>query len=55
MRNGLKYNIGELNDNLLKMTDKSAAANERFHASGGVCPQTILWEFGSLSPAGTFV
>ena len=31
------------------------AYNERFHASGGVCPQTVLWEFGSLSPAGTFV
>jgi hypothetical protein len=25
--------------------------NERFHASGGVCPQTVLCEFGSLSPA----
>jgi hypothetical protein len=24
-------------------------------ASGDVCPQTVLWEFGSLSPAGTFV
>ena len=33
----------------------SPAANERFHASGGVCPQTVLWEFGSLSPARTFV
>jgi hypothetical protein len=32
-----------------------AASNERFHASGGVFPQTVLWEFGSLSPAGTFV
>ena len=31
------------------------ATNERFHASGGVCPQTVLWEFGNLSPARTFV
>ena len=31
------------------------AGNERFHASGGVCPQTVLWGFGSLSPARTFV
>ena len=31
------------------------AANERFHASGGVCPQTVLCGFGSLSPARTFV
>ena len=39
------------------------AANERFHASGGVFPQTVLWEFAtsallsvkSLSPARTFV
>jgi len=29
--------------------------NERFHASGGVFPQTILWGFGSLSPARAFV
>jgi hypothetical protein len=35
--------------------NKSAAANERFHASGGVSPQTVLWEFGSVSPARTFV
>jgi len=34
---------------------KCPAANERFHASGGVFPQTVLWEFGSLSPARTFV
>jgi hypothetical protein len=33
----------------------STASNERFHASGGVCPLTVLWEFGSLTPAGTFV
>jgi len=31
------------------------AHNERFHASGGVCPQTVLRVFGSLSPARTFV
>ena len=35
--------------------NRAAADNERFHASGGVCPQTVLWEFGSLSPARTFV
>jgi hypothetical protein len=29
--------------------------NERFHASGGVCPQTVLCEFASASPARTFV
>jgi len=34
---------------------KTPAVNERSHASGGVCPQTVLWEFGSLSPAQTFV
>jgi hypothetical protein len=34
---------------------KCTAANERFHASGGVCPLTILWEFASASPARTFV
>jgi hypothetical protein len=31
------------------------AANERFHASGGVRPLTVVWEFGSASPARTFV
>jgi hypothetical protein len=31
------------------------ADNERFHVSGGVCPQTVLCEFGSVSPARTFV
>jgi len=31
------------------------ADNERFHASGGVCPQTVLCEFASASPARTFV
>ena len=34
---------------------KCTTANERFHASGGVCPQTVLCEFGSLSPARAFV
>ena len=31
-----------------KDNDKSPSANERFHASGGVCPQTVLcgiWKF----------
>jgi len=32
-----------------KERDKTPAHNERFHASGGVCPQTVLWEFGSVS------
>ena len=31
------------------------ACNERFHASGGVCPQIVLWEFASESPALTIV
>ena len=35
--------------------EKTPADNERFHASGGVCPQTVLCGFGSLSPARTFV
>ena len=35
--------------------EQATAANERFHASGGVCPQKVLLEFGSLSPARTFV
>ena len=34
---------------------KCTAHNERFHASGGVFPQTVLCGFGSLSPARTFV
>jgi hypothetical protein len=38
-----------------KIIEKCTAANERFHASGGVCPQTVLWEFGSTLPAGTAV
>ena len=37
------------------MKKRKTTDNERFHASGGVCPQTVLWEFGSLSPARTFV
>jgi len=40
---------------IIKEQIKTAAANERFGASGGVCPQTILCGFGSLSPARTFV
>jgi hypothetical protein len=38
-----------------KEKKKKTADNKRFHASGGVCPQKHLWEFGSLSPARTFV
>jgi len=34
---------------------KMPAPNERFHASGGVCPQTVLCGFGSSLPARTFV
>jgi len=34
---------------------KDTAYNERFHASGGVCPLTVLWNFGSLYPAGSLV
>ena len=39
----------------IRMLYKYTAHNERFHASGGVCPLKHLWEFGSLSPARTFV
>jgi len=35
--------------------EKRRTPNERFHASGGVCPQKHLCGFGSLSPARTFV
>ena len=38
-----------------KSISKTPADNERFHASGGVCPHTVLCEFGSVSPARTFV
>jgi len=31
------------------------ADNEWFHASWGVCPQTVLWKFANTSPARTFV
>ena len=34
---------------------KSPSANVRFGASGAVTPQTILYRFERLSPAGTFV
>jgi len=37
------------------MTNKTPADNERFHASGGIRPLKHLWEFGSASPARTFV
>ena len=35
--------------------NQRAATNERFYESGGVCPQTVLCEFASASPARTFV
>jgi len=38
-----------------EIMNERAAPNERFHASGGVFPQTVLCGFGSLSPARTFV
>ena len=44
-----------MNDKTKRNGWRTTAYNERFHASGGVCPQTVLWEFGSLSPARTFV
>ena len=34
---------------------KKTTANERFHASGGLHPQTVLWEFGSAPPVQAFV
>ena len=45
------------------MTQEKPAIASGFKASEGVCPQTVLWEFGtsaslsvkSLSPARTFV
>ena len=40
---------------LKKRNIKSPAGNGRFHASGGVTPQTVLYEFASVSPARTFV
>ena len=40
---------------MIQTIKKTPADNERFYESGGVCPQTVLWEFGSLSPARTFV
>ena len=51
-KNGIQKYTAEMKDS---STWDATAANERFHASGGVCPQTVLWEFGSLSPARTFV
>jgi hypothetical protein len=39
-----------------KMKRKNALLlTRRFGASGGVFPQEVLWECGSLSPARTFV
>ena len=35
---------------LLDKNKKKTAVNERFHASGGVFPQTVLWEFENVSP-----
>ena len=41
----------------MKLEDynKHLTHNGRFHASGGVTPQTVLCKFASASPAGTFV
>ena len=38
-------------DNFDNTTNRTPAGNGRFHASGGVCTQKHLWEFGSLSSA----
>jgi hypothetical protein len=52
----ISINVTMTNTTLISKTnEKTPADNERFHASGGVFPQTILWEFGSLSPARAFV
>jgi len=32
---------------------KTPAGNERFHASGGVCPHKHLCKFATASPAAT--
>ena len=37
------------------MKQRMAAYNGRFHASGGVYPQTILYKFARYYPAGTAV
>jgi len=29
--------------------------NEQFYESGGVSPQSVLWQFASVSPARAFV
>jgi hypothetical protein len=47
--------FGEFKMKKIICNKETPAANERFHASGGVCPQTILCEFASASPARTFV
>ena len=44
-----------INNRKLKDTLETPADNGRFHASGGVSPQTVLWKFASASPARTFV
>jgi len=47
-------NINNLK-NFYRIFGELCNRHERFHASGGVCPPTVLWGFGSLSPARTFV
>jgi hypothetical protein len=37
------------------LKNRMPADNERFYESGGVCPQTVLYDFSSASPARTFV
>jgi hypothetical protein len=35
--------------------ERSTASNGRFHASGAVTPQTILWKFARYYPAASLV
>ena len=37
------------------VTAQRQTHNERFHASGSVCPQKHLWKVERASPARTFV
>jgi hypothetical protein len=44
-----------IHNNEINNKRKCRTPNERFYESGGVCPQTVLCEFSSASPARTFV
>ena len=54
-----KGRIGRNNDGIQDIerltNEKCTSTNKRFHASGGVCPQEVLWKIGNFPPARTFV